>query len=102
MAYPDGTVPTEEEVHPTPVYETLAMGGVAYLLWRLRNQLTGGRLFALYLLLAGLERFLVEFIRRNEDVALGLTEAQLISVAMIVAGAAWLARSRGGPTPAPA
>ena len=26
MAYPDGTVPTTEEVHPTPVYETLAMG----------------------------------------------------------------------------
>ena len=29
MAYPDGTVPTDEEVHPTPVYETLAMGLVA-------------------------------------------------------------------------
>ncbi len=27
MAYPEGTVPTTEEVHPTPVYETLAMGG---------------------------------------------------------------------------
>ena len=80
MSYPDGTVPTTEEVHPTPVYETLAMGGVAYVLWRLRNRLTGGLLFALYLLLAGLERFLVEFIRRNEDVALGLTQAQLISV----------------------
>ena len=26
MAYPDGTVPTTDEVHPTPVYETLAMG----------------------------------------------------------------------------
>ena len=53
------------------------------MLWRLRNRLTGGLLFALYLLLAGLERFLVEFIRRNEDVALGLTQAQLISVVMI-------------------
>jgi len=102
MAYPDGTVPTEEEVHPTPVYEMLAMGGVAYLLWRLRNRLTGGRLFALYLLLAGIERFLVEFIRRNDDIALGLTEAQLFSVVMIVGGALWLARGRGTPTPAPA
>ena len=26
MAYPDGTVPTTDEVHPTPIYETLAMG----------------------------------------------------------------------------
>ena len=103
MAYPDGTVPTDAEVHPTPVYEALAMGGVAFLLWRLRNRLTGGLLFALYLLLAGLERFLVEFIRRNDDVALGLTEAQLISAAMIVAGVLWLALgSRRTPTASPA
>jgi phosphatidylglycerol:prolipoprotein diacylglycerol transferase len=79
------------------------MGGVAYLLWRLRNRLTGGRLFALYLLLAGIERFLVEFIRRNDDVAIGLTEAQLISIVMIAGGALWLARSGpAAPPPAPA
>jgi phosphatidylglycerol:prolipoprotein diacylglycerol transferase len=98
MSYPDGTVPTTTPVHPTPVYETLAMGLVAIVLWRLRDRLTGGRLFALYLLLAGGERFLVEFIRRNDDVALGLTQAQLISVAMILAGGVWLtlAGRRGG------
>jgi phosphatidylglycerol---prolipoprotein diacylglyceryl transferase len=102
MSYPDGTVPTTEEVHPTPVYETLAMGIVALVLWRLRNRLTGGLLFALYLLLAGLERFLVEFIRRNEDVALGLTQAQLISVVMAIAGAVWLAYGLRRPPAAPA
>lgn len=97
MSYPDGTVPTTEEVHPTPVYETLTMLAVAYVLWRLRDRFTAGMLFALYLVLAGAERFLVEFIRRNDEVALGLTQAQLISVAMIVAGAAWLiARARRG------
>jgi phosphatidylglycerol:prolipoprotein diacylglycerol transferase len=90
MSYPEGTVPTDEPVHPTPVYETMAMGLVALLLWRLRDRMRAGSLFALYLLLAGAERFAVEFIRRNEDVAIGLTQAQLISVAMIVAGAAWL------------
>ena len=80
---------------------------VAYVLWRLRDRFTGGRLFALYLVLAGTERFLVEFIRRNDDVALGLTQAQLISVAMVIAGAAWLActaaprRHRRPPRPAP-
>ena len=62
------------------------MGLVALLLWRLRDRLTNGLLFALYLLLAGTERFLVEFIRRNDDVALGLTQAQLISLAMMMAG----------------
>src|SRR3954469_375178 len=90
MAYPDGTKPTDQTVHPTPIYETLVMGLVALVLWRLRDRFTNGTLFALYRLLAGTERFLVEFIRRNDDVALGLTQAQLISVAMMIAGGVWL------------
>lgn len=101
MAYPEGTVRTLQEVHPTPVFETLAMGLVALLLWQLRDRVKPGQLFALYLVLAGVERFLVEFIRRNDDFALGLTEAQLISVAMLVGGAFWLSRLRGGVPPAP-
>lgn len=96
MSYPDGTVPTTDTVHPTPIYETLAMGLVALLLWSLRDRLTGGRLFALYLVLAGLERFLVEFIRRNDDVALGLTLAQLLSLGMIAGGFALAAHVRRG------
>jgi phosphatidylglycerol---prolipoprotein diacylglyceryl transferase len=91
MAYPDGTVPTDVPVHPTPIYETLAMGLVAYTLWRLRDRFQPGLLFALYLVLAGLERFLIEFIRRNDEVLIGLTQAQVISVVMIAAGAAWIA-----------
>lgn len=91
MAYPEGTVPTTEEVHPTPVYETLAMGGVAVALWRVRDGCRPGVLFALYLILAGIERFLVEFIRRNDSVLAGLTLAQLLSLAMISAGTVWLA-----------
>ena len=102
MAYPDGTVPTTEEVHPTPVYETLAMGAVAWFLWSRRDSVRPGGLFALYLLLAGTERFLVEFVRRNDVVALGLTLPQLIALAMMLAGGAWLLRLRGGGVPAPA
>ena len=103
MAYPDGTKPTDQTVHPTPVYETLAMGLVALLLWQLRDRLSNGLLFALYLLLAGTERLLVEFIRRNEDVALGLTQAQLISVAMMIIGGVWLLVAfRRAPRPATA
>jgi phosphatidylglycerol---prolipoprotein diacylglyceryl transferase len=94
MAYPEGTEPTSDEVHPTPIYETLAMGGVALLLWQLRDRFRPGVIFALYLVLSGLERLLIEFIRRNDDVFAGLTLAQLLSVAMIGAGGAWLARQR--------
>jgi len=92
MAYPEGTVATTEEVHPTPVYETLAMGLIALALWNLRDRFRPGVLFALYLMLAGLERLLVELIRRNDSVVAGLTFAQLVSICMIAAGAAWLLR----------
>jgi phosphatidylglycerol:prolipoprotein diacylglycerol transferase len=91
MSYPDGTVPTTDEVHPTPIYETLSMGFVAWLLWRWRGRFRPGLLFALYLVLAGLERFLVEFVRRNDEVLAALTAPQLQSLAMIVAGAVWFA-----------
>jgi phosphatidylglycerol:prolipoprotein diacylglycerol transferase len=94
MSYPDGTVPTTQEVHPTPVYETLAMGTVAVVLWRLRDRFAPGGLFALYLVLAGVERFLVEFIRRNDSVLAGLTLPQLVSLAMIAGGSAWLVAHR--------
>jgi phosphatidylglycerol:prolipoprotein diacylglycerol transferase len=99
MAYPDGTVPTTEEVHPTPIYETLSMGLVAWLLWRWRDALKPGAIFGLYLVFAGVERFLVEFIRRNDDVALGLTAAQLEAVGALIIGAAiiaYVARRNGG------
>lgn len=98
MAYPHGTVPTTVRVHPTPIYETIAMGLVAWALWRARDVVRPGALFASYLVLAGLERFLVEFLRRNADAALGLTGPQWESLAMMAAGAVWLAllARRGG------
>lgn len=95
MSYPDGTVPTTDEVHPTPIYESLSVGLIALGLWHLRGRLAPGGVFALYLLAVGLERLLVEFIRRNDDLALGLTLPQLVSVALIAAGAAWVVQMRG-------
>src|SRR5919198_6225518 len=104
MAYPNGTKPIDTPVQPTPIYETVTMGLVAYVLWRLRDRFQAGILFSIYLVLAGTERFLVEFIRRNDHVFAGLTQAQLISLAMIAAGAAWLTvkASRGSLARAPA
>ena len=95
MGYPHGTVPTPPgvKVHPTPIYETLAMGLIAWLLWRWRDRWQPGMLFAAYLMLAGLERFLVEFIRRNDNVIAGLTQPQLESLLMIAIGAVWFWRS---------
>jgi phosphatidylglycerol:prolipoprotein diacylglycerol transferase len=92
MGYPHGTVPTPPgvRVQPTPIYETLAMGLVAWWLWRMRDRFRPGALFAFYLLFAGLERLLVEFVRRNNDVALGLTAPQFESLGLMLVGGLWL------------
>jgi phosphatidylglycerol:prolipoprotein diacylglycerol transferase len=99
MSYPNGTVPIDTPVHPTPIYETLVMGGFALLLWRWRDRWPAGTLTAVYLIGAGLERFLIEFIRRNDAVALGLTQAQWVAIAMMAAGGAWLVFKRGALSP---
>jgi phosphatidylglycerol---prolipoprotein diacylglyceryl transferase len=113
MSYPHGTVPTTATVHPTPIYETVAMGLITWWLWRNRDAFRPGLLFAWYLVLSGLERFLVEFIRRNHEVLAGLTAPQLESIGLIVVGTVWLLVVRrryggirraapGGAAPAPA
>jgi phosphatidylglycerol:prolipoprotein diacylglycerol transferase len=91
MAYPEGIVPTMERVHPTPVYEALATLGIFFYLRRLeRRSLPDGSVFWAYIGLASLERFLVEFVRRNPAVAFGLTTAQWISIGgMVLALLGW-------------
>jgi phosphatidylglycerol:prolipoprotein diacylglycerol transferase len=99
MGYPHGTVPTPPgvTVQPTPIYETVTMCLLAYLLWQLRDRVRPGVVFALYLVLSGLERFLVEFVRRNKEVLLGLTAPQVESLALLAIGLVWLAlMMRGG------
>ncbi|MCX7930364.1 MAG: prolipoprotein diacylglyceryl transferase [Chlorobi bacterium] len=100
--YPGEPVPSDIAVHPAPVYETLASVLIFFILYRLqqRNQHPDGWLFALYLVLAGLERFLVEFIRLNPTYG-GLSQAQWVSLGMIVCGAILLmVRSTRAPSQA--
>lgn len=100
MGYPHGTLPTPPgvRVQPTPIYETVTMCLLAYALWHLRDRMRPGVVCALYLIGSGLERFLVEFIRRNKEVLAGLTAAQLESLALLAVGLLWLAviAGRGG------
>lgn len=94
---PAGIPPTEVlAVHPTQLYEVAAMLLVFWLLWRLRFHRHGlGWLMGLYLVLGGVERFLVEFIRAKDDRLLGMfTLAQAMSVVLIVAGGLLMARWR--------
>lgn len=76
-------------VHPTQIYEAVLMIGVFMLLWRLRNHRHAtGWLFSIYLMLAGAERFLIEFVRAKEDrIGGGITVAQLVAIGLMVSGA---------------
>ena len=101
MAYPEGTVPTTDIVHPTPVYETIAALVIFWVLWRMRGRLTAPwALFGLYLVLIGIERFAVEFVRATPEVAAGLTAAQIISLILVVIGGVILARTWNRRDPA--
>jgi phosphatidylglycerol---prolipoprotein diacylglyceryl transferase len=100
VSFPNGLVPTIERVHPTPIYELIVACGIAWYLWRAGAPDTGrwhkpGQVFAAYLILTGIARFLVEFIRINPRSFLGLTNAQAASVLSIFAGFlmwAWIKR----------
>jgi len=78
-------------VHPTQLYEIGMSLLIFAILWRLRREpWKAGRLFSLWLALAGLERLIVEFFRAKDDRFFGvLTLAQLISIGLIVLGS-WL------------
>jgi phosphatidylglycerol---prolipoprotein diacylglyceryl transferase len=152
MSFPNGLVPTNERVHPTPIYELIVACAIAWWLWRIGtrqiatartkyyarvvsrratpeeiaslkiNPGTGrklsrfesfliarrtqfkrlwrrppaGTVFSTYLVLTGLARFLVEFIRINPRSFLGMSNAQTASVASMIAGFAlwcWLAKT---------
>ncbi|OGU45841.1 MAG: hypothetical protein A3H45_11220 [Ignavibacteria bacterium RIFCSPLOWO2_02_FULL_55_14] len=85
--YPGGIVPNNVLCHPTPIYETLICALGFWILWKYRARLRpDGKLFMLYLMFAGIERFAVEFLRLNPRLAFGLSQAQLISVGLIAAG----------------
>lgn len=91
MTFPNGLVPTNEYVHPTPIYESIVALAIFYYLWRLRRRaldgaIPDGQVFAVYLILSGIARFLVEFIRINPRVLFGMSNAQVASLVSVLFG----------------
>ncbi len=84
---PDALVPTPDLVQPTPVYELLFSLALAWLLWRLgRKVWPVGWMTGLYLVLSGLGRFLVEFVRINPRLYWGMSNAQVAALGSAVVG----------------
>ena len=94
MTFPNGVVPTDVPVHPTPLYEALAAMAIATILWALGKHWTPPAVFGAYLALSGISRFLVEYLRINEPALLGLTQPQLWALVSLIVGAVLIARSR--------
>lgn len=89
VSFPPGTDPsTVIAVHPTQLYEVAMSIAMFAIIWRLRrHDHAAGWLFGVYLALAGIERFVVEFFRVKDDyVAFGLTTAQLLALAALAGG----------------
>ena len=116
MAFPNGLVPTTQtcvaqgwpadcRVYPTPIFEFVIGVVICWTLWQLgprqlgkshrhRAPLPSGRVFAMYLVLTGTARFLMEFIRINPRDMFGLTNAQDASVLSVLVGLCLLWRAR--------
>lgn len=91
MAFPNGIEPVFVPVHPTPLYECIVGLFIGWWLWsRGKKNRPIGWITGEYLILTGLARFLVEFIRRNPKVLWGLSNAQLASLGSVVVGAVLL------------
>ena len=90
MSFPNGVVPTTERVHPTPIYEFLIWMLIGVILWRMgKKTLSGeapGKVFCSYLVLTGVARFLIEFIRINPKSFFGMSNAQAASLVSIFVG----------------
>ena len=101
MSFPNGVVPTTERVHPTPLYEFFIWLVIAAVLWQMGKKAAigarpRGEIFCAYLILTGVARFLIEFIRINPRSFFGLSNAQTASLVSMVVGfiLLWRIKSR--------
>lgn len=101
----DALVPTPNLVQPTPVYELLFSLVVFWILWKLGEKYKPiGWLTGLYLVLSGIGRFLVEFVRINPKLYFGhtMSNAQVAALGSVLAGIvlmvwAWSAKLQWAP-----
>ena len=95
VAFPEGLPPTNVPVHPTQLYEALALAVIAGVLMRWRRQrVPDAIVLGRYFVLAGATRFVIEFIRVSARVVGPLTVAHLLSLALVTLGVVMILRTR--------
>ncbi len=89
MAFPKGLPPTDIPVHPTQLYEIIIMFIAFLFIWRIRTlPRAAGWLFSIYLIIAGAERFFIEFVRSTTPSPIpNMSVAQVTAILLIIAGA---------------
>lgn len=100
VKFPPGMLPNQVvSVHPTQIYEVLMGAIMFFIVLKFRkSEHREGWLFGLYCLLAGIERFIVEFFRAKDDRFFGgITLAQTIAIGFALFGAAWMASRWNSP-----
>jgi len=71
-------------LHPTQLYESLTMLAIfAVLVWRYRHKTYDGQIFVLHLVLYGIARFFLEFLRGDDD--RGFVFGHLLSTSQFIA-----------------
>lgn len=95
VAFPEGLPPTEVPVHPTQIYETIALMVIAWALvrWR-RAGVPDIVVLGRYFVLAGSTRFAIEFIRVNARLFGPFTLAHVISCVLVTIGMVMILRQR--------
>lgn len=90
-------------VFPTPVYEAITCILLFFVLWMLRKRFTRSlQMFGTYLIMVGAERFLVELIRVNYKYNWAFvhpTQAEILSVVLVLIGTGLLLFYKDEPTP---
>ena len=104
MSFPNGIEPTPPgiRVHPTPLYELFAGLAIGWILWLRGGKQRGtGAILGEYLVLTGIARFLVEFIRRNPKIIWNLSNAQMASLGSVLIGVGLILWASRHPVNAP-
>jgi phosphatidylglycerol:prolipoprotein diacylglycerol transferase len=97
VAFPQGLPPTMVRVHPTQLYESLALAVVAWALLRWRRRgVSDASVIGRYFVLAGAIRFAIEFIRINRRIVGPLTLAQMLALSAIAVGILAMVKARRG------